>query len=229
MQDTIREAKWLPLRDGLIEVWEKPVTGRKYAIAADLSTGRGADSTSAGVIDLETGALVAELHGKLDGPRAAFQLHTLGKWYNTARIAPERQGGYGEAVITFLRDGSRGLPPYPNLYRHTDMTKGKQPIAQDYGFPMTIKTRPQVLTGLAEWLRELQFPWLSAGCVSELGTFAYATTNPSPRALDGTHDDRVMMLGILVDLYRQFGRPPLKGRRATRKRTYERHPSRSET
>lgn len=229
VQDNLSVAKWMSLRDGLIDVFEHPVDGRKYALAADTSTGRGADATSAGVMDLETGALVAELHGKIDGPRIAFQLHALGKWYNTARIAPERQGGYGEATITFLRDGSRGLPPYSNLYRHTDMTKGKQPIAQDYGFPMTIKTRPQVITGLAEWLRERQFPWLSAGIVSELGTFAYASTNPSPRALDGTHDDRVMMLGILVDLYRQFGRPPLRGRRKTRKRTYEQHPSRSET
>ena len=228
-QENITKATWLQLRDGLIDVFEKPLPGRKYAIAADTATGRGADATSAGVFDLETGALVAELHGKIDGPRLGFQLHALGRWYNTAKIAPERQGGYGEATIAFLRDGSRGTPPYPNIYRHTDITKGKQPTSQEYGFPMSVKTRPQVITGLAQWLRERQFPWLSAGVVSELGTFAHASTNPSPRALDGTHDDRVMMLAIGVEMYRQFGRPPLRGRRKTRKRTYESHPARGDS
>jgi hypothetical protein len=62
-----------------------------------------------------------------------------------------------------------------------------------------------------------------------LGTFAHASTNPSPRALDGTHDDRVMMLAIGVEMYRQFGRPPLRGRRKTRKRTYEAHPARGDS
>lgn len=232
VQNDLRHLTWMNLRDGLITVFEQPVKDRKYAISADTSTGRGADATSAGVFDLETGALVAELHGKIDGPRIALQLHALGKWYNTAKIAPERQGGYGEATITFLRDGSRGLPPYPNLYRHTDLTKGKQPVSGDYGYPMTIKTRPQVLTGLAEWIRERQFPWLSVGCVDEIGTFVRATTNPSPRAADGCHDDRVLMLAIGVDLYRQFGRPPVRGKRRTssaNKRTYEPHPARSES
>ena len=229
VQNNLRTFHWMNTKPGLIDIYEKPVPNRRYAIAADTSTGRGTDATSAGVFDLETGALVAELHGKIDGPRIALQLHALGKWYNTAKICPERQGGYGEATITFLRDGSRGLPPYPNIYRHKDPTKGKQPMSQDYGFPMTVKTRPQVLTGLAEWIRERQFPWLTAGTVDELGTFAYATTNPSPRALDGCHDDRVMMLALGVDMFRQYGKPPKRGKRLVKKREYEPHPSRSLT
>ncbi len=228
VQQSLRELRWQNIpRDGIIDIFEKPVPGRKYALAADTATGRGADYTSMGVLDLETGALVAELHAKIDGPRAALQSHALGKYYNTARIAPERQGGYGEALITFLRDGSRGLPPYSNLYRHTEYDKGKKPISQTYGFPMNSKTRAQVTSGLQEWVRERQFPWLSAGIVDEMGSFIRATTNPSPRAADGTHDDRVLMLCILVDLFRQFGKPPSRGRRKMAKRAYEPHPSRS--
>jgi hypothetical protein len=217
---------WIPLRDGIIEVFEKPVPGRKYAMAVDTSTGRSTDFTSAGVIDLETGALVCELHAKIDAKRAALQLYALGKWYGTALIGIERQGGYGEALITFMRDGTEGLPPYPKLYRHHDDTKGNRPVSQEYGMPMSTKTRPLIVEGLAAWIRQRQFPWLSAGIVDELGTFVYADTNPSPRALPGTNDDRVMMLGILVELFRQYGKPPAI-RRPRKMKRYEPHPSRS--
>lgn len=227
VQAGVRKLDWVGLKDGIIEIFEKPVPGRKYALTCDTATGRGNDYTSMGVFDLETGALTAELHAKLDSARAVIQAYALGKWYNTAKICVERQGGYGEALITFLRDGTRGLPAYGNLYRHVEFTKGKKPISQEYGMPMGPKNRPQIITGLAEWLRQRLFPWLSAGIVAELGTFVHANTNPSPRALDGTNDDRVMMLGMGVDMYRQFGRPPSKKRRRSKKRGYEPHPSRS--
>jgi terminase large subunit-like protein len=226
LQNGIRKLDWMSLRDGIVEIFEKPVEGRKYGLAIDTATGRGTDYTSMGVIDLETGAFCAELHAKIDASRAVIQAHALGKWYNTAKIAVERQGGYGEALITFLRDGTVGLPPYPNLYRHVDYTKGNKPISQEYGMPMGAKTRTQVITGLADWIRLRMFPWLSTGIVSELGHFVHANTNPSPRAMDGANDDRVMMLAILTDLYRQFGRPPNKKKKRGKKRKYEPHPSR---
>jgi hypothetical protein len=56
--------------------------------------------------------------------------------------------------------------------------------------------------------------------------FVYRDTNPSPAALDGCNDDRVMMLGIAVEMFRQFGVAPAKPRRKS-KHKYEPHPSRS--
>ena len=200
-----RKATFIPVTDGILEIIEKPRETGKYGIAVDASTGRADDYTSAGVIDLETGAIVAELHGKIEAPRTAWQLHFLGKYYTTAKIAVERQGGYGEALITFLRDGHGALPPYPNLYRHVDYTKGDKKQSGDYGMPMGPKNRQQVVEGLKEWIRLRQFPWLTTGIVDELGSFVYADTAPSPRAQEGTNDDRVMMLAIAVDLFRQFG------------------------
>ncbi len=207
-QDGPRKARQVLLKDGLIDVWEEPRDGAKYAIAADVSTGRATDYTSCDVIDLETGAIVASLYGKVEAPGASIQLHFLGKWYNTAKIAVERQGGYGETLITLLRDGSRGLPPYPNMYRHTDFTSGKKPIAPQYGIPMGPKMRPAIVVGLKQWLSGQQFPWLGTSHVHELGTFVYHTTGTSPAAQDGCNDDRVMSLGIAVEMFRQFGSHP---------------------
>jgi hypothetical protein len=226
VQKGVRKLDWMNLRDGLIDVWEMPVQGRKYALAVDTSTGRGNDYTSMGIFDLETGAMVAELHAKLDAPRAHTQAYALGKLYNNAKICVERQGGYGDALITLLREGSRGLPAYGNLYRHTDATKGKKPISAEYGLPMGPKVRPGIVNGLSDWIRDRLFPWLSSGQVEELGQFVYRETGVSPAALDGCNDDRVMMLGIGVEMFRQFGVAPAKPRRKS-KHKYEPHPSRS--
>lgn len=205
---TPRRAQQVIMRDGIIDCWEEPKPGRSYAISADVSSGRATDYTSADVIDLETGAIVCSLHAKIEAPMAAVQLHFLGKWYNLAKIAVEVQGGYGEALITLLRDGTKGMPPYSNLYRHTDFTKGIKPISASYGIPMGMKMRPQIVTGLKQWVASQQFPWLGKGHVDELGTFVYRTTGTSPAAQDGCNDDRVMSLGIAVEMFRQFGHSP---------------------
>lgn len=203
-----RKAEFVHIRDGAIDIWEEPRRGTSYAISADCSTGRSTDSTSCDVIDLETGSIVASVYGKIEAPMTCIQLHFLGKWYNTAKIAVERQGGYGETLITLLRDGTKGLPPYSNLYRHTDFTSGKKPQAEQYGIPMGPKMRPQIVTGLAQWIKQQQFPWLGVGHVHELGTFVYRNTGTSPAAQDGCNDDRVMSLGIAVEMFRQFGHHP---------------------
>lgn len=226
IQQGVRRLDFMVLRDGIIDIFEKAVPGRKYAIAVDTSTGRGTDYTSMGVFDLETGALCAELHAKLDAARAHVQVFALGKWFNTAKIAIERQGGYGEALITLLRDGSRGLPPYGNLYRHTSATKGKRPISQEYGLPMGPTVRPGIVNGLWDWINQRLFPWLSIGCVDEIGKFVYKESGTSPAAMEGANDDRVMMLGIGAEMFRQFGQAPTKTRRKS-KQKYEPHPSRS--
>jgi len=221
-----RRANFVQFKDGIIEVFEKPVLDRPYAIAVDCATGRGTDFTSAHVIDLETGSIPAELHAKIEAPRAAIQLHYLGRWFNDAMIAVERQGGYGDALIIALKDGNNNLPAYRRVYRHKKFTRGDRPIAEEYGFPMGVKLREQVLTNLKDWIRQRQFPWVSQGDISELGTFVYAETNPSPRAQAGCNDDRVLSLALAVEMFRQFGRMPSKPR-LVRKTKYRPSPART--
>src|SRR5438552_14803937 len=114
---------------GSIDIYEEPVPNDEYAIFVDCATGYGTDFTSAHVISLTNGAIVAEFHGKMEAPRAAVQMHFLAKHYNTALIAIERQGGYGDAMIIALKDGTNALPPYPRVYRHTQYTKSDRHLA----------------------------------------------------------------------------------------------------
>ena len=220
-----RSAHFMRTRDGVISIYEPPKPDGVYAIGVDTSTGRGSDFTVGTVIDLSSAAIVATFRGKMESPRVAVQLHFLGKWFNTARIAVERQGGYGEALIYALRDGDDLRPPYSNLYRHTKFTSGNRPISDEYGHPMGPNARGTVLDQLKLMIRNRAFPWMPSTHMDELGTFVYAATTPSPRAQDGCNDDCVMSLALAAEMYRQFGTQPAK-RRTFKKAKYDPPPTR---
>jgi hypothetical protein len=205
-------------KDGWIKLWDHPIEGRSYGLSIDVATGRGKDYTVMYVIDLTDGNLAAEFHAKLDPDLAAEQAHFLGRMYNTARIAPEMGGGYGEPIVLSLRDGRKGRPPYPKLYRHKieDRPDFKQHIT--YGFPMTNKTRPQVINQAEQWIRERTCPHMPMELILECKTFVRRDTNPSPRAADNANDDRVMAFCIALELYRLYGHHVHDARKKVRKR-----------
>lgn len=193
---------------GWCRVFKEPERDHDYCIAADVATGRGADYSAAYVVDLGSMSIAASFHGKLDSDLYAYQLHYLGRWFNSAWLAVEMGGGYGEPVVLSLRDGREGRPAYPRLYRHRQLDRGDQPEAKPFGFPMNSKTRPTVIEYLGEAIRERTLPSLDRELLHELQTFVYRTTTPSPRAQDGCCDDRVMALAIALELYRQRGHHP---------------------
>lgn len=205
-------------KDGWIRLYDWPVDGREYGISADVATGRGTDYSCAYVIDLTDGNICAEFHGKLDPDLYAEQLHFLGRMYNTARIAPEMGGGYGEPVVLSLRDGRKGRPAYPRLYRHRieDRPDYKQHLT--YGFPITNKTRPQIINQAEQWIRERTLPHMPMELILECKTFVRRDVLPSPRAADGANDDRVMALCLALELYRLYGHHANDARKKIRKR-----------
>lgn len=188
-----------------IEIYVAPKRGHKYAIGADNASGHGADFSVAAVIDLDTGEPVAELHMKGDHDVFAEQIHFLGLWYNTARIAVEKQGGYGDTVIAYLRDGHKGRKPYPKLYRHRRLDRPGHNEAGNWGMPMNVQTRPKIVSELRIWVNDRLFPYVTSGFLSEARTFVNRPTGASPRAADGCNDDRVMAWGIALEMYSQFG------------------------
>jgi hypothetical protein len=198
---------------GWIRVYAKPNPAHDYAIAADVATGRGFDYSCAYVIDLAAMSIAAELHGKIDADEYAEQLHYLGRWYGTARIAIEMGGGYGEPVIIALRDGRKGRPHYPKLYRHTIGDRPDSQILKNYGFPMNAKTRPLIVNQIEQAIRERTIPAMPSTLLAECRTFVRQKTLPSPRAQDGSNDDRVMAFGIGLELYRLYGVHPRRARR----------------
>lgn len=202
---------------GPIRVFQKPQAGAKYALAADVASGRGADYSAAYVLDLKDMRICASFHAKMDADQYAYQLHYLGKWFNTAWLAIEMGGGWGEPVVLSLRDGREGRPAYPNMYLHRQLDRGDQPMAKPYGFPMNMKTRATVVEGLGEAIRERAIPVVELELLRELQTFVHRPHGPSPRAQDGCHDDRVLALAIAVEMFRQRGSAPERDQRRAKR------------
>ena len=217
VDETGNKAKIHKTALGWIRVYAEPEAGKEYAIGADVATGRGLDYSCAYVIDLSSQAFVAEFHAKPDADEFAEQLHFLGRYYNGARLAVEMGGGYGEPVIISLRDGRKGRPHYPKLYRHTIQDRPDARLLANYGFPMNNKTRPVVINGLEQAIRERTVPALSRETIMECRTFIRRKQLPSPAAADGSNDDRVFAAGIALEMYRQYGRHERRARPARRK------------
>jgi hypothetical protein len=204
---------------GATRIYKRPEEGHDYAIGADVATGRGMDYSCAYVIDLATMALVAEYHAKIDPDEFAEQLHFLGRWYGNARIAVEMGGGYGEPVIISLRDGRKGRPHYPRLYRHTIQDRPDGQMMANYGFPINSKTRPQLINQIEQAIREKTVPAMPRQLIMECRTFVRQKTLPSPRAQEGSNDDRVMAFGLTLEMYRIYGHHERRVRRSTKTRT----------
>jgi hypothetical protein len=204
---------------GMIRVFKEPEPDRKYAIGADVATGRGRDYSAAYVVDLGSMEIMAEFHGRLDADQYAFQLHYLGRWFNTALIAVEMAGGYGDAVNVALRDGRAGRPAYPNIYYHVMSNRPDLPRARTFGFPMSTKTRPLVLNQFEQAVRERVLPFVTAQLLREMQTFAHHDKGtPEIRAQDGSRDDCVMACAITLEMYRLRGEHPDRQRKQPKSR-----------
>lgn len=215
-----RRARKVEKRNGIIDLFVTPKPGHKYAVFADVATAHGRDHSAAYVIDLATAELCAELHSpRLDEASYAFQLHYLGKLFNDALLAVENQNGWGEAVLIMLRDGREGRPPYPNLYRHEDQNRRGAKEARRYGYPTNEHTRGLMINQLGRALRERTLPFVTPGLHSELQTFVRRNRGPSPAAMDGCHDDRVIAACGALELFRQFGEWPEQHKPRRRKKT----------
>lgn len=202
---------------GRIRVYAEPVVDHAYAMGVDVATGRGADYSAAFVVDLASMELVAEYHAKVEADIYARDLHFLGRRYNTARIAVETAGGFGEAVVIALRDGVSGRPRYPNLYRHVMSSRTSFQEARTFGFPTNTKTRPLILNQLEQALRERSLPRVPQTLLDEMGEFVYHDHGTSPRAREGSRDDRVMAAAITLEMFRLYGAHPERRVRKSRR------------
>jgi len=217
-------AKTRKYDEGLIRVYQEPRAETKYAIGADIATGRGADYTVCYAIDLSTMQLCAEFLGRLEADLFAAQVHYLGRWYGTqsgcakdAIIAVETSIGSGEAVLVALRDGREGRPAYKNLYRHIMSSRPTMDTAKVYGFPANTKTRPLILNQLEKATRDFILPWVTENLLYQMEEFVHHDSGTSPRARSGSHDDAVMAASISLEMYRLYGEHEFRPRKRAKK------------
>ncbi len=164
--------------NGPVSVYQEPQPGREYVIGGD-TAGEGSDYFAAQVVDRLSGQQVCTLRGRMDEDLYARQLYCLGWWYNQALVAVESNfSSYPLRELERLG--------YPRQYTGP---------GGSLGFRTTAATRPVILAGLVEIVREHP-DWLNdRTTLRELLTFVRSPRGRA-EAQSGAHDDCVMALAI---------------------------------
>lgn len=179
--------RWVEMDTGPIQIYQEPAPGGAYVIGAD-TAGEGSDFNVGQVIDHITGQQVCTIRGQMDEDLFAKQLYCLGKHYHTALVSVEANfSSYPIRELERLR--------YPRQYVRQAEDSFTHRIRQSYGFKTSSVTRPLVIAGLVEVVREHP-EWLNdRDTLNEMLTFV-RNENGRPEAQEGAHDDCVMSLGI---------------------------------
>jgi hypothetical protein len=180
--------------EGDLQIWNRPLKEREYRIGVDVSEGleigRDTDWSVAVVLDATSYEEVALLRTKIDPDLLAWQLTSIGRWYNNAQLFVERNN-HGLVTLKFLSD----VHLYPNIYSEKILDERSSRTARKIGFHTTVKSKPLIIDYLKELIREREITLYSPKVIDELQTFANMP-NGKMAAQPGSHDDCVMALAI---------------------------------
>ncbi len=200
--------------DGELRIWEHPSRGGRYAIGADAAQGlEHGDFSSMHVVDVKTGAVVAHWHGKIDADLFGTQvLKPIGEHYNQALVGVE-SNTHGLTTLKAL-ERTRYWPIYTERNsRYKSGGKRAKPTEQ-LGFRTSQVSKPLIIDGLAEALRDDDMQLWCAHTFAEIRSYVY--TGTSTTKMEGSpHDDRTMSLAIayhmtkfvFLDKYKVDDRP----------------------
>lgn len=193
-----RRPAFLPDNQGFLKLYKPVQPEWQYVIGADsCESALSHDEACAQVLARNTWEQVAHLHGHIAPDDFARMLFALGMYYNTALVAPERNGP-GAVTVSKLAEMF-----YPNLCRTEKFVigdGGKWTETEEYGFHTNAKTKPQIIDKLSSSLRDLLLVVHDDKTINELGTFVIKKINEEgyiqTGAEEGFRDDCVIALAI---------------------------------
>jgi hypothetical protein len=166
--------------NGRLLVWLPPQTGARYVMGVDpAGGGSSGDYAVAQVIDGGSGMQCAELRGHLPPRELAARVAELGREYNRAFVAVERNN-HGHAVIAHLE-----AERYTELYEQG----GKA------GWLTSAASRPVMLESFATVLAKQRELFSSRRLLTECRSFV-RRPDGSAAAAPGAHDDCIMAMAI---------------------------------
>lgn len=200
----LSNGQWFASDDGQLRVWEEPIGGQAYIVAADIAEGlEHGDFTSMDVIKHVTGEQVAHWHGHIHPEQAGDVMAHLGKRYNLAWLVPERNN-HGLTTVTRLRNMD-----YRRLYveRVTDIAGAKS--RKRYGWVTNKKTKPLIIDTLAGEMLEDSHGIRCKETFQEMLTFE-TKEDTTFGAQEGEWDDRVMSIAIVKQARRILPLPKIE-------------------
>jgi hypothetical protein len=194
------------ISDGELSVWEPPQPNDRYVVGADVAEGlEFGDFSSAHVLKVRDGSLVATWHGRIDPDLFGSQvLADLGHWYNKALLGVE-VNAHGLTTCTALKRVGYGNIYYRHTVDERTLNKGKK-----IGWHTSRVTKPLAIDELASSLRDGSMVVACAFTIAELRTYvreANGSMHGSP------HDDRVMSLAIANQMRKHATTPSRQEKR----------------
>lgn len=192
----ISNIRWVNDKSGYIKLYQMPNTPEftEYCIGGD-TAGEGSDFFTGHVLDAKTGRQVAVLKHQFDADQYTRQMYCLGRFYKDALIGIE--ANFDSYPIRELQRLC-----YPKQYTREAQDTYTGKTEKRYGFKTTSLTRPTIISGLIEIVREHCETINDKDTLEELLTIV---RNEKGRieAPEGGHDDMMMGLAIAHEIRSQ--------------------------
>jgi len=173
-------------------IWLEAQAGRSYVLGADVAEGvGGGDASAAVLLDAASGLQCAEICTRRGVHEFAAALDRLGRTYNTALLAIERNN-HGHAVLEALQHSFA----YPRIFAHQ---------AGRPGWLTTAQSKPQAIAALDRMLRDAPHAFASRRLLEQCRAYRLLDGGGTG-APPGAYDDLVMAAAIACAV-RESARP----------------------
>jgi len=196
----IVDRRSVPVPDpkGFLKIYKEVQPEWQYVIGADAcESAISHDEACIQVLARPSWEQVAHLHGHIAPDDLAVKLFALGRYYNFALIAPERNGP-GAVTVQKLIDLF-----YPNLCKTTKLAfndSGHMGETEEIGFHTNAKTKPLIIDKLSSSLRDLLLVIHDEKTLDEISTYVVTGQTEDGytkmAAEEGHRDDCVIALAI---------------------------------
>jgi len=160
------------------------------------------------VIDRETLAEVAVWNAQLGTDLAGQSLEALARYYNEAVVCPEANH-YGAVAVDYLKRCYDRQRIYTRSSTKPDAIREGRETA--YGFRTDAATKPLLIAGLEEAIRNRTVAIRHPATIHELRVFERSPSTGRMGAAAGQHDDRVIGLALALLAHKELGKIPPAG------------------
>lgn len=178
---------------GQLRIYHPPEPGKSYVVSGDTSEGTGGDPGAGIVRERGTGRHMATLSGQFKPKELARALAGVGKRYNGATIAVERNN-HGHACLLALDIEQH----YPRVFEDED---------DEPGFVTSPASRPMILDSLEDAVRHGHWKSDDAAVLAQMTSFVL-NKKGRPEAQTGANDDLVMAEAICWEVLRRSSKTP---------------------
>jgi len=191
--ESAKNFEFRPGKGGPLEVWEKPDPTHAYVVGADVAEGlEHGDFSSAHVVDVNTGWVVATWHGHIEADLfGEMTLAQLGWWYGTALVGVE-SNNHGLSTLQGLRRTG-----YQRIYHRRVLDEATRKQGVKLGWRTDRKTKPLMIDELARAVRMSEVLCLDDKTIFEMKTYV---RDEKGQMSGSPHDDRVMSFALAVQM-----------------------------